>query len=586
MPERLSGGVRDVGGSVVSYLPTIGLALLILVGGWLVAYVLKAITFSALKRTQLDNRMARFFGTRSGQPGDPHRAERWISKAVYYAVLAFVFVAFFAQLRITAVTEPVVGALSGITATIPNLLKALVIGILGFLGAKLIRRAVVALVDRTGLSERLGRMTLEGTEQRVASRAGERNVFGESKLAATLGDVAYWVVIAIIAIPVLEALKIGVLAGPLSAVFAAVALYLPRVAAAALLLAFGYVAGRLLRGITTALAARIGVDRLVSRVGGRRVLRGQTVSGILGSIVMAFVILHFAISAVGRLGIPEISAPLGLFLAMIYGYLPKVFVGGLILAIGIVVARLAGNLASRLLAAMGFNTLMSHIGLYKIVTPAAQAQESEAKAMMTARMQGERAETDFGEDRLFTQPTGGGVTTARTPADIGGLVISLVVGLIFLRQTLGVMHLRSFEVMLDSFIGYLPNVFVAMVILAVAFWAGSWAHKRVNEMTGASTDRLMRSMGSVAHGAIVVFGVMAAAQQLGVASSLIGTAFALVLGAVCLALALAFGLGSREVAGDIVRREYERRRRPDIGFPGEPGPGGFPSEPGTGFPAE
>jgi hypothetical protein len=585
MPERLSGGVRDVGGSVAAYLPTIGLALLILVGGWLVAYVLKAITFSALKRTQLDNRMARFFGARAGQPGDPHRAERWISKAVYYAVLAFVFVAFFAQLNITAVTEPVVGALSGITATIPNLLKALVIGILGYLGAKLARRVVVMLVDRTGLSDRLGRMTLEGPEARVASRVGERNVFGESKLASTLGDVAYWVVIAIVAIPVLEALRIGVLAGPLSAVFGAVALYLPRIAAAVLLLAFGYVAGRLLRGLTTALASRIGVDRLVSRFGGQRVLRGQAVSGILGSIVMAFVILHFAISAVGRLGIPEISAPLGLFLAMIYGYLPKVFVGGLILAIGIVVARLTGNIAARLLAAMGFNTLLSHIGLYKYVTPAAQAQEAEAKTMVAARMQGERAEAEFGEDRLFTRTAGGGVTTARTPADIGGLVVSLVVGLIFLRQTLGVMHLRSFEAMLDSFIGYLPNVFVAAVILAVAFWAGSWAHGRVNEMTGASTDRLMRSMGTVAHGAIVVFGVMAAAQQLGVASSLIGTAFALVLGAVCLAMALAFGLGSREVAGDIVRREYQRRRSTGVG-PGA-GPGGPGSGvPGTGAPAE
>ncbi len=569
MPERLSGGVRDVGGSITAYLPTIGLALLILVGGWLVAYVLKAVTFAALKRTNLDNRMARFFGARSGQPGDPHRAERWISKAVYYAVLAFVFVAFFSQLHITAVTEPVVHALSGITATIPNLLKAFIIGLLGYLGAKLARRGVVLLVDRTGLSERLGRMTLEEREQRAAERVGERNVFGESKLASTLGDVAYWVVIAIAAIPVLEALRIGVLAAPLSAVFGAIALYLPRIAGAALLLAFGYVAGRLLRALTTALTSRIGVDRLVSRFGGRRVLRGQTLSGILGTIVMVFVVLHFAISAVGRLGIPEISAPLGLFLAMIYGYLPKLFVGGLILAIGIVVARLTGNVASRLLAAMGFNTLMSYIGLSKVVTPAARAQEAEAKTMVTSRMQGERSESEFGEDRLFTQPVSGGVTAARTPADIGGLVLSLVVGLIFLRQALGVMQLRSFELMLDSFIGFLPNVLVAAVILAVAFWAGSWAHRRVNEMTAFSGDRLMRSMGTVAHGAIVVFGVMAAAQQLGVASSLIGIAFALVLGAVCLAMALAFGLGSRDVAGDIVRREYQRRRSPGAGSPAE-----------------
>ncbi len=604
MPERVSGGVRDVGGSFVQWLPTIGLALLILVGGFLLAYVLKAITYSALKRTNLDNRMARFFGTRSGAGADPHRTERWLSKAVFYTVIAFVLVAFFAQLRIAAVTEPIVRALSGITAAIPNLIKALVIGVIGYLIAKLARRGVVALVDRTGLSERLARMDLEGAGARgfrtqaggigtpedigmtdtdplggaprsqgrfgaAAARAGERNALGESKLAAALGDVAYWIVIAITAIPVLEALKIGVLAAPLSAVFAGIALYLPRIAAAALLLAIGYVAGRLLRALTTALMERIGVDRLVARLGGTRVLKGQNVSGIIGSIVMAFVILHFAISAVGRLGIPEISLPLGLFLSMIYGYLPKLFVGGFIIAIGIVVARLAGNLAARLLAAMGFNTLMSHIGIYKSVAPAARAQEVEAKTMLQARMQGERSESEVGEDRLFSKVTGGGVTTARTPADFGGLFVALVVGVVFVRQALSTMHLASFANMLDKVLAFVPNLFVAAVILAVAFWAGGKAHSRLDELTMTSTDRLTRYMGKIAHVAIVTFGVMAAAQQLGVASSLIGIAFALVLGALCLAGALAFGLGSRDVAGEIVRREYEKRGR------GRPPPGGM-----------
>jgi hypothetical protein len=208
---------------------------------------------------------------------------------------------------------------------------------------------------------------------------------------------------------------------------------------------------------------------------------------------------------------------------------------------------------------MGFNTLMSHIGVYKTVSPSARAQEVEAKTMLQARLQGERAESELGEDRLFSKVTGGGVTTARTPADFGGLFVALVVGVVFLRQALSTMHLAGFARMLDKVLAFVPNLFVAAVILAVAFWAGSRAHRRLDEMTVTSTDRLTRYMGNIAHVAIVTFGVMAAAQQLGVASSLIGIAFALVLGALCLAGALAFGLGSREVAGDIVRREYQKR---------------------------
>ncbi len=557
MPQWFTTAARDIWSSVYPYLPTLGVALAILVGGWLIAYILKSVTYAGLKRTHIDNRAARFFGLRAGGV-EGHRTERFISKAVYYIALAFVFVAFFSQLKITAVTDPIVGALSGITAAIPNLLKALVIGVIGFLLAKLARRIVVAAVDKTGLSDRLARMSSEGAERRAATKAAERSTHGESKLAHTLGEVAYWVVLAIVAVPVLEALKVGALAQPLSEAFAAVATYLPRIAAAVLLLAIGYLAGRLLRGLTVAICNRIGVDNLMTRIGGGRVLKGQSLGGIIGTIVMAFVLLHFAISAVGRLGIPEISQPLGHFLESIYAYLPRLLVGGFVLAIGIVVARLAGNVSGRLLAAMGFNTLMANIGIYK-VAPHAHEQEKESRAMVDARRRGER-DNPFGEDRFLAGAEER--QHARTPADVGGIVVALVIGLIFVRQALFTMELSSFGTMLDAFIGFLPQVLVAAVVVGAGLWAGNWAHRRLDEFTASTDDRLLRVMGVVAHVAIVVFAVMMAAQQLGVASSLIGTAFALLLGAVCLAGALAFGLGGREVAGDILKREYSRRRRP------------------------
>jgi TRAP-type C4-dicarboxylate transport system permease small subunit len=108
---------------------------------------------------------------------------------------------------------------------------------------------------------------------------------------------------------------------------------------------------------------------------------------------------------------------------------------------------------------------------------------------------------------------------------------------------------------------HLPNM-VAATLLGAGMWAGAWAHRRIDELTRASADRLTEALGSVAHVAVVVFTAMMALQQLGVRRQLIAIAFGLVLGAVCLALALAFGLGGRDVAARIVHQEYERRRRP------------------------
>jgi hypothetical protein len=71
-----------------------------------------------------------------------------------------------------------------------------------------------------------------------------------------------------------------------------------------------------------------------------------------------------------------------------------------------------------------------------------------------------------------------------------------------------------------------------------------------------------------------------ALQQVGVAEEIVTAAFTLILGAVALAVGLAFGLGNRELAGEITRRWYEEgqrrdRRRTDRAGPNTP-PGDEP----------
>jgi hypothetical protein len=91
-------------------------------------------------------------------------------------------------------------------------------------------------------------------------------------------------------------------------------------------------------------------------------------------------------------------------------------------------------------------------------------------------------------------------------------------------------------------------------------WAGRWCKSRIDQLTRLSTDRLVRSLGTVAHVAVVTVAAMVALQQLGVASTIIDRAFTLVLGALCLAAALALGLGGRDVAAEIVRKHYEKAK--------------------------
>jgi uncharacterized membrane protein YfbV (UPF0208 family) len=62
-------------------------------------------------------------------------------------------------------------------------------------------------------------------------------------------------------------------------------------------------------------------------------------------------------------------------------------------------------------------------------------------------------------------------------------------------------------------------------------------------------------------GAMVTIAVFMALQQVGVSEEIVTSAFTLVLGSVALAAGLAFGLGNRQLAGEVTRRWYEEGRQ-------------------------
>jgi len=104
-------------------------------------------------------------------------------------------------------------------------------------------------------------------------------------------------------------------------------------------------------------------------------------------------------------------------------------------------------------------------------------------------------------------------------------------------------------------------VLVAAVVIGAGMWAGGWAKSRVTELVGKTTDPLLRALPTIVRVAIVAVAAMVALQQLGVGNQIIAIAFSLLLGALALAFALAFGLGGREVAGRILEKEYEKRAK-------------------------
>jgi hypothetical protein len=68
-------------------------------------------------------------------------------------------------------------------------------------------------------------------------------------------------------------------------------------------------------------------------------------------------------------------------------------------------------------------------------------------------------------------------------------------------------------------------------------------------------------LADIARYAIIVYAVFAALTQLGVAVELTAPTFLIVLGAVALAAAIAFGIGGREVAREVIEKAYNRSQQ-------------------------
>jgi len=148
--------------------------------------------------------------------------------------------------------------------------------------------------------------------------------------------------------------------------------------------------------------------------------------------------------------------------------------------------------------------------------------------------------------------TGTSVNPARVVADLVFWLVMFAV-LLVAANALG---LRSLAEVFGELVGYVPSVIAAVVIIIVGIVLGNFVGGLIQASAGAIHGG--PTLARVGRVGVIVIAVFMALQELGVANEIVTTAFASLFGAVALALALAFGLGNRELAGEVTRQWYER----------------------------
>lgn len=458
--------------------------------GWLIAWIVSGVVRRLLHRTTLDNRIAAWVAG-DEEEGAAVPIERWIGRLVFWLIFLFALVAFFEVLGLTVITGPLNQLLTVVTAYIPRVIGAGLLLLIAWVIASILRFLVLRVLKAAELGDRLGSMA--GVEEEDRSR-----------LAKALGDVVYWLIFLLFLPAVLGALAVEGLLVPVEGMVNIILAYLPNIFAAAIILAIGWFAARIVQRLVTNLLVAMGLDKLGEKVELDQALGEQKLSGVIGLVCYALVLILVLIATLNTLGLDAITKPASDMLGIVLVALPRIFAAILMLAIAYIVGRLLSQLVTRVLAGIGFDAILNRLGLAA-----------------------EPAKWD------------------RSPSQIVGYLVLVGTMLLAGMEAAQLMGFAQLAVMISGLTVFLVQVILGLVVFGFGLWLANFAAETVQASGAAQANLLAMAV----RASILLLAGAIALTEMGLANQIITLAFGLILAAFALAAALAFGLGGREVAG-------------------------------------
>jgi hypothetical protein len=486
----------------------------ILLVGLIVSALVSSVVGGLLKKTTIDNRLAAWITGRPEAAGSP-QVEKWISTAVFWIIFIFFLIAFFDRLNLTAVSQPLNTFLNQITGFLPKLAGALIWLGIAWVLATVAKMALSRVMRTFNVDERLN--------QEVGTASTERPLL----LSDTVANALYWFIFLLFLPLILNSLEMQQALLPVNNLLNQILAAIPKILEAVLIGFVGWLLAMVVRRIVTNLLAAAGADSLGARFGISRTSGGQSLSWIVGTIVYVLILIPTAIAALNALDIQAISQPAVAMLNDILSAVPKIFTAALILALAYILGRWVGDLVTNILRGIGFNNVFSWLGVQPKQPMRLTPSSSDPDA------------TILQEPEVAT----------RTPSEFVGIVVQVGIMLFAVVAATDVLGIPALTAIVSGIVLVAGRVLSGLVVFAIGLYLANLAFSLI----ASSGTRQARLLGQTARIAIIAFVAALALQQMGIGSDIVNLAFGLLLGAIAVGIALAFGLGGREIAADQIR---------------------------------
>lgn len=466
---------------------------------------------------------------------------------------------------------------------LPRIAGALVILIVGWL---------IAVLIRAGIRKTLSMLRLN---QRVA-REGELAINLESGIAKGV----YWIILLIVLIATFNVLDLELVSRPLDALVTQVFQYIPKLVAGGVLLLLAWLLGTVARMLVIKGLDATDLDERLGVVEG-----GVSTSKKIGNVVYWLILLLFLPAILGAFELEGLLGPIQNMIDKILAMLPNIFAALVIGVVGWFLAKILRDIVSNLLAAagadrvgtrfgleggMGVSRLIGAIVFFFVFIPALiaalDALQLQAISAPATNMLGIIMRTipdifaaaviliiafyvaRFVANLVTTLLQGMNFDTIPTALGFGdvfsgGITPSVLVGrlLIFFTMLFATIEasnqlgLNQVSELIRIFVEFAGQILVGAIILAVGFWLANIVYTVIIRGSGEN-----KVLAGVVRFAIIGLVIAMGLHAMGLADDIVNMAFGLTLGAVAVAVALSFGLGGREAAGKQMEYWFKQLR--------------------------
>lgn len=278
---------------------------------------------------------------------------------------------------------------------------------------------------------------------------------------------------------------------------------LPDVVVALLVLILAMIVAWIVKALTKKFIKLIGVQRGMAKAGIEK-KNIESATNFFGRLTSLIVFILFLPGIFEKLGLNNIATPIVQMMNGFMTYLPNI-IGAIIIAmVGLFAAKLLKELLTPILKKTKLNDFVAKAGI-----------NSEK-------------------------------------IDVTSIIVNLiytVIAVFFVVEALNTLKLGILTNIGNQIIAYLPYALSAAIVMLVAFIVGNWVEKVLAKNFGTS-----KATAVVAKIAIITIGTFMSLYQLGIASEMVNAAFIIVLGAIGVAFAVAFGIGGRDFAAHTMRK--------------------------------